>query len=950
MTPRKLIIAVFPMLLTCLQAGAQIYNTGTDRPQLEWNGTTVGRWEVIAPRNLDSLALKYAEKLEFYAPKVGATIGREANVAYPRRPMPAVLHAESAVSNGLVTWAPRRMELYSCPESAAPEPMGWEDMLAIHEGRHVAQMQFAAMKPYRPVKWFVGEIWTGAATGIYLDPSFLEGDAVATETALSQSGRGRTADFLEYIRACSTDGKDRSFWQWRYGSLSRYTPDYYRAGYLLHSGVRAFLDVPDFAGKYIDAATSSFLRWPSPRRIFRDATGLRANAAVDTVLARYSSLWKEEADARGPYTPFEYLTPETRRFTTYSRLEPSPDGIYAVSSGLDDPSTLVLLGPDGSQTPLRPFAGSTGLLSYSAATGRLYWSEIIQDRRWEHLSTSQIRYLGPDGKVGILLEGGRFFNPAADGKGLVAAIEYPVEGGSAVVVASEDETLLYRYPVPHGWQAVECVWDGGKIFVSVITENGFTIAEAGPWKTVLDAGFVKIKNLKPAPGGILFESDRTGANEIWYLASGGSPVQLTSSRVGASYGILVEGGIVYTSLSPESRRICFSKSCDLLRRPEGEKHFWTVEEKLTAQENALGVEPGKTGPAVVKPYSKAANALKIHSWYPVMAPFDDVSSLIGESFIMDILPGATVLFQNDLGTVSGSAAAGVALSKDLPFAQAHANLVWRGAYPVFEATADVGDRWRRQYRTLVDDGADHIRAQDLGEVSARGSLRAYVPLNFSSGGWSRGIVPCVGGTLTNDRYSLSRVMRRSFPGLDGLDPFYTLDSFEQGKNPVYATSYAYISGYILRSKTASQTYPRLGIGAQAGSSFRPGYASPYFYVYGYLPGIVKRQGMRLSATVRGEKYGPSASLTFDYAIPFASLEWDFLCPFAYIKNLELNPHFDWQSAVTQLDGRKNLWNAGADFCVKLGNLSVIPYETRIGVGCNYNGKKTVFDLVFSMDI
>lgn len=950
MSSGKTILSV-ALALTCTQVRAQIYTTGTDRQELEWNSTCVGRWNVTAPALSDSLARRYASRLEYFAPLVGASIGREANVAYPGKPMGVVLHAESSVSNGMVSWAPRRMELYSCPESLGPEPVVWEDMLAIHEGRHVAQMQFASMKPYRPLKWLVGEVWTGAATGLYLDQSFLEGDAVATETALTQSGRGRTADFLEYIRACSLEGQERSFWQWRYGSLSRYTPDYYRAGYMLHSGVRAFLDVPDFAGRYIDAASRKFLRWPSPRRFFKEATGLRAGPAVDSVFSRYASLWAEEASSRAPYTPSgKPLTAQARRFVSYSRLEAGRGGIYAVRSGIDEPSTLVFLDSLGTRIPLRPFSASTGLLSYSAATGRLYWSEIIQDRRWEHASTSQIRYLGSDGKTGTLLEGGRFFNPASDGEGFLAAVEYPVEGRSNVIVCSEDMSVVYRYPVPSGWQAVECVWDGRKLLVSVITPEGFIIAEAGSWKRLYEPGHVKIKNLKSAPGGVLFESDLTGVNEMWLLPSGGEPVQLTSSQVGASCGVPYGDGIAFTALSSSGRSIRAVPYSSLPGRTGAVKHDWTVEQTLSEQESAFRAAPGDTSSFSTKPYDKARHAFKVHSWWPVMAPFDDVASLTGDLMNLAVLPGATVLFQNDLGSVYGSASAGVPLSKVLPAVQAHANIVWRGIYPVFEATLDVGDRFRRQYRTIANDGVESVVHQELDDVSARGSLRAYVPLNFSSGGWSRGIVPCIGGSVTNDRYSLSRVFRRSFEGLDGLAPFYTLESFTEGPDPLYFSSYAYVSGYVLRSKSPSQVYPRLGVGTQIGYSFRPDVAFPFVYVYGYLPGLSKRQGMRLSTTLQGGKYGPSAEFTFDYALPFASLECDWLCPFAYLKNLELDPHFEWRSAASPT-GREILWNAGADFCVRLGNLSVIPYETLVGVSARYgcNGKMN-YGLVLSIEI
>ena len=65
----------------------------------------------------------------------------------------------------------------------------------------------------------------------------MEGDAVAAETALTSSGRGRSADFLEYFRVCFENGDLRDFDRWRFGSQKYYAPDYYKIGYLTVAGM-----------------------------------------------------------------------------------------------------------------------------------------------------------------------------------------------------------------------------------------------------------------------------------------------------------------------------------------------------------------------------------------------------------------------------------------------------------------------------------------------------------------------------------------------------------------------------------------------------------------------------------------------------------------------------------------------------------------------------------------
>ena len=64
-----------------------------------------------------------------------------------------------------------------------------------------------------------------------------------------------------------------------------------------------------------------------------------------------------------------------------------------------------------------------------------------------------------------------------------------------------------------------------------------------------------------------------------------------------------------------------------------------------------------------------------------------------------------------------------------------------------------------------------------------------------------------------------------------------------------------VRGYLMLPKADSQVYPRWGVGAEAGGSFRPGIEkiySPvvYGYLYGYLPGFTRTQGLRLSASAQ----------------------------------------------------------------------------------------------------
>ena len=172
------------LMLYCLPCAAQFYVAGSDKGSLKWRSIRTLGWEVIYPEGCDSLAREYARTLEEFRPLVGAGTPYMPNSEY-RRPMPVILHSRSAISNGMVSWSPRRMELYTTPSSRPLESSPRMKLLAIHESRHVTQMQFAAARPFRALNVLSGELWAGAASALYCGPAFLEGDAVACETALS---------------------------------------------------------------------------------------------------------------------------------------------------------------------------------------------------------------------------------------------------------------------------------------------------------------------------------------------------------------------------------------------------------------------------------------------------------------------------------------------------------------------------------------------------------------------------------------------------------------------------------------------------------------------------------------------------------------------------------------------------------------------------------------------
>ena len=97
-------------------------------------------WAFWALIGTDSLARVMATRLEQARIPVGGTIGFVPNQFY-RRKMPVVMHTRTGYNNGMVTWIPRRLEIFAVYDAYDPSPLNAYKELAVHESRHIAQMQ-----------------------------------------------------------------------------------------------------------------------------------------------------------------------------------------------------------------------------------------------------------------------------------------------------------------------------------------------------------------------------------------------------------------------------------------------------------------------------------------------------------------------------------------------------------------------------------------------------------------------------------------------------------------------------------------------------------------------------------------------------------------------------------------------------------------------------------------
>ena len=983
---KRLCISLAIMLALSLAGSAQIYTPGANNPDVKWSTISTPAYRIIYPKGMDSLAVTYAVSLEKYRGLEAFGCGFAPNEKYTK-PQVVVLHPFTALSNGMVSWAPRGMHLFTIPEAYDPESTPWVDQLAVHESRHVSQMQLGKATPgFRFMNLLFGQLWPGAVAGIYPGPAMLEGDAVVAETALGKSGRGRTADFLEYYRVCFADSLYRDWYQWRWGSQKRYTPDYYAAGYMLNSGMRAFYG-DNFFSHYSSRIQRKGLPLMNLQKTVHEASGKSFKSTFREIQDNLTGIWAADEAKRGPFIDGEAITSPGRLYDQYISLVFADDDLYAIHSGLACNRELVWIDKAGRSNHTSWFSRQASRVVYSDSLKAFLWTEYKPDVRWENQSSSVLKARGADGKVRTVARGAKYFNPAPDPASQDIAVVQYYEDGAASVAVLDGKTgkKILEYPAPDGVQPVEPVWTKDGVFVSGISDEGYTIYRISSvdgafsrrlgWAPLFPAAHAKINRLFGRDGLIWFTSDMNGVNNLYSVdPADGTVLQRSNTRFGGNeFAFSPEGDLYYSAPRVKTREIRKIAADSLLALTvKFEAPFHPVAEAMSAMEPAQPEKAFSTTVSKPRPYSKLSLP-GIHSWFPMYVDMDIASTLTYDETVYSGGLGATALFQNDLGTTWGSL--GVSMSSHDPLVHeshewitrpsVHAQLVFSGLPVMLELRGDINERDAHLYELPVNlsntenpigDVTEKLKAGPFASVSAA----AYVPMDFSSGGWKRGGLLSLKGVFSNDLADSFSTKNQLYTGL-----------YMRRRSVGFVSASA--TGYATLPIMPSCMYPKLGFGAGLSYLYPGVQAETYPFTkfdsrwgckaYGYIPGFMDTHGIRLGADykqITGSEWvnGYSLNLSANYAFPFAPVDWSFLGPIAYIRNFEGILHADYRieaMSAIQTNDRATLSRTrlGATVQVRLSNWLWTPADARIGVRAMYDVTRpgdSFTELVMSTDL
>ncbi|MCD4793949.1 MAG: hypothetical protein K8R54_11985 [Bacteroidales bacterium] len=922
-------------LFLALIISSSIFSQGQSPNNIKWMEINSKHAQFIFPEEITDQAQKAANLLDYLYSFETKSLNTS-----PKK-LPVILYNQSTISNGFAALRPRRSAWFSTPSQYASDlgTVDWYYTLGSHEFRHIVQYS----KNNKHFTKFMSTVFgqTGLLMGQYSIPYwFYEGDAVCTETALSDGGRGRIPQFDMPIRTILLNDINISYDKAKFGSYKTFYPSYYNLGYLLCSKARVLYGY-DIWDKTL-THTSKISFWPYAfSRGLKKTTGLNEKKLYEKVMKELKSDWSKEIE-NVKYTGATIINNEEKNsWTKYTEVNYLDENTFLAkkSSLKSDITTLYLIDRNGKETKLK--ATDAGIIS--TAGNKVVWSRKYPDPRWQVRNYSDIIVFDIKTKKEIrLTKKQKFLVPSIsnDGKKIVAVEYNPKMQTKLVFIDSETGKRYKEVNSPNNEYIRTPSWneDGNKIVFTRTNKKGTALS-------ILDINTDIIYDLtdhssenigRPVfyKNYILYNSPYNGTGNIYAIdIDTKKRYQITSRKFGA-YNPKVRGNklvfIDYTEKGYDIAEIEFDES-NLKSLEESDKYRFKTVEILQEQEQGKNILhpdliPNKT--FTVKKYNKLKHAVNIHSWgFTTDYPSEyDIESL--QAFSPEI--GLNIYSANMMNTVFGVANAAYNINEETYSSGLSA--IFKKYYPVLS----VKGNWAQRSINISDTEVDEW-------TELKGKFEFSVPLDFSRGIYYKGL---------NLKSAYSHIKTEGRYIRQYID--------ETGNGNFSSLSYSG-SAYNFRKQANQDINPKFGQFVYLIYQHTPfnedinGHQLSAFTSL-YFPGIIKHHSINIKAGYEKQREGPATadyywfgspqsfprgydyaafdqfySFNFNYSFPIWYPDIN-IGPFVYFKRLRANLFYDFaETDEINSNNKISFQSAGAELFLQV-------YVLRLGEPIEIGGR------------
>ncbi len=609
---KKLISIIFTFIYYSLSA--QYYDSGQDPFSVKWQQIKTPTHTIIFEKVLETNAKIYAA----YLKKISETGGNSLSTKALK--VPVVMHNHSVISNGEVAWTPRRMNVYA----VAPQNNGcqmWEQHLLTHEFRHTAQISKLSKGFTKGLYYVFGKQAIMAVLGLHVPRWFLEGDAVAFETASGFAGRGRDPNFSMRIKAQILDKKIYSYPKAQFGSYKNFVPNHYELGYQLIANNRQ-----KFGTKIWDYAIDRVAKYPisinpfsrgikkitklPERKLYKQTLQDLQKQYADTENKNYINHYKQissivKNDYVNHYNPVFYKNGVLSIKTSYKRL---PKLVFSNNAGKEQ---------------IIKTLGSLDAKRFSLAQNKIVWNEY-KSGRWGYQDYNNIVLFDINTKkLKRLTKKGRVFSStlsAAANKIVSAEVNTNIDWSLTIRNANNGE-LLQSFPFD-SLQPLQPSWvDTNIVVFSAVSNSGKSLGlldiNTSKVQWILqnehfNFSDVKCFGLYLVVKGIYNNTSNffiyNLKNKTWKLA--------TNVKYGVGEASLKNDTLVFSNYTANGFSLQMTNITESKKSNKPELVKSTLIDSLVAQEEQINFANLDTNFTVEK-YSRLKNLIRFHSWAPI---------------------------------------------------------------------------------------------------------------------------------------------------------------------------------------------------------------------------------------------------------------------------------------------------------------------------------------------
>jgi hypothetical protein len=694
------------MLLTLHSGGtfAQVFGGEQNPLSVHWLEINSSGFKLIFPRELSAEAQRMANTLPQIFPYEGASLG------LGKTQIPIIFQNQGVVANGFVQLGPKKSEFNATPPQQF-DSQDWLNNLAVHEMRHAAQFELLTGGRTFPLSENIYFAWMGASIPLW----FFEGDAVSTETSLTQSGRGRQPSWIMPYRTSLLSGRKFSYSKANFGSAKDVTPGYYQLGYLMTSNIRSQF------GKYIfkDLLTDIKKR---PLRLYPFSNSLNKITGMGTkdwyrnTTVELEKEWKKQ-DAENPSEEYAVMNKPTKFATDYYLPTPVEKGlVLALKESKAESRRFVLIDSNKKEKTVLTI-GYQEQPWFSYSKGIIVWDEVRFDPRYRQRSYNVIcSYNLRTGAYKKISSRTRLFSPSiSEDATKVVAVQVDLSNNfNLVELEMATGKITFTYPNPDALilQNPSFNSTGKQVVFIGVSEKGkslWTTDKSGKTTEYIKESRQQLNKPVFMTQGIAFNAHYSGVDNIYYLDTTSREISaLSAAKFGAFNPHLAENSkeILFNNYNVDGLELATTRF-KLKEIPKDNFVFFGKAAK--DQENTWNVFtqiPDSIYP--VTPYKQVKHLLQFHSVIPVVEN--------------DYIAGIQLQSNDLLNTTAFYS--GVNYHRDLKRFEYNASISSKSLYPII--TANYINRPRRTFYNTKGGMKQGDWRENFTELSA------LVPINLNA--------------------------------------------------------------------------------------------------------------------------------------------------------------------------------------------------------------------------